>query len=143
MIRQIFGYGCVYGVVMKTRRKNRVVKVDWYRVIGSCLQLAEALIRSEESSKLNTSFIERWTLTIKQGSAYLHRKSVCHARVAENLEHHLHLFRCYYIFIRPHRALRFCRKLRTPAMQAGLASRRISYCEIFTAVEVVRHFIVV
>ncbi len=47
-IRQIFGYGCVYGVVMKTRRKNRVVKVDRYRVIGSRWQLEEALLRSED-----------------------------------------------------------------------------------------------
>jgi IS1 family transposase len=138
-----FSYGCVYGVVMKTGRKDRVTKVDRYRVIGSRWQLEEALLRSEDSSKLNTSFIERLNLTIRQGSAYLYRKSACHARVAENLEQHLHLLQCYYNFIRPHRALRFGRELRTPAMQAGLASRRLSFREIFTAVEVVRFFVVV
>jgi len=143
VIRQIFGYGCVYGVVMKMRRKDRVVKVDRCRVIGSRWQLEEALLRSEDSSKLNTSFIERLNLTIRQGSAYLYRKSACHARVAGNLEHHLDLFQCYYNFIRPHRALRFGGEVRTPAMQAGLASRRLSFREIFTAVEVVRYFVVV
>ena len=65
VIRQIFGYGCVYDVVMKTRRKDRVVKVDRYRVLGSRWQLEEALLRSEDSSKLNTSFIERLNLTIR------------------------------------------------------------------------------
>jgi len=79
VIRQIFGYGCVYGVVMKMRRKDRVVKVDRCRVIGSRWQLEEALLRSEDSSKLNSSFIERLNLTIRQGSAYLHRRSACHA----------------------------------------------------------------
>ncbi len=50
VIREIFGYGCVYGIVMKTRRKDRVVKVDRYRVIGSRWQLEEALLRSEPRS---------------------------------------------------------------------------------------------
>ena len=94
-------------------------------------------------SKLNTSFIERLNLTIRQGSAYLYRKSACHARVAENIEHHLNLLRCYYNFMRPHRASRFGQELRTPAMQAGLATKRLSFREIFTAVEVVRYFVVV
>jgi transposase-like protein/IS1 family transposase len=143
VIRQIFGYGCVYGVVMKTRRKDRVVKVDRYRVIGSRWQLEEALFRSEDSSKLNTSFIERLNLTIRQGSAYLYRKSACHARVAENLELHLNLLQCYYNFIRPHRALRFGPEMRTPAMQAGLVSRRLSFREIFMAVAAVRVLFVV
>ncbi len=31
---------------------------------------------SEDSTKLNTAFIERLNLTIRQGSAYLHRRSV-------------------------------------------------------------------
>jgi transposase-like protein/IS1 family transposase len=143
VIRQIFGYGCVYGVVMKTRRKDRVVKVDRYRVIGSRWQLEEALIRSEDSSKLNTSFIERLNLTIRQGSAYLYRRSACHARVAGNLKHHLDLFQCYYNFVRPHRALRFGQEMRTPAMQAGLVTKQLSFREIITAVEVVRFLVAV
>jgi transposase-like protein/IS1 family transposase len=104
VISQIFGYGCVYGVVMKMRRKDRVVKVDRFRVIGSRWQLEEALFRSEDSSKLNTSFIERLNLTIRQGSAYLYRKSACHVRVTENLERHLDLLQCCYNYIRHHRA---------------------------------------
>jgi IS1 family transposase len=134
VIRRIFGYACVYGIVMKTRRKDRIVKVDRHRVIGSRWQFEEALLRSEDSSKLNTSFIERLNLTIRQGSAYLCRRSACHARVAENLKNHLALLQCYYNFIRPHRALRFGRELRTPAMQAGLATRQLSFREIFMAV---------
>jgi IS1 family transposase len=143
VIRRIFGYACIYGIVMKTRRKDRIVKVDRQRIIGSLWQLEEALLRSEDSSKLNTSFIERLNLTIRQGSAYLCRRSACHSRVAENLERHLALLQCYYNFIRPHRALRFGREVRTPAMQAGLASRQLSFREIFMAVSAMRVLFVV
>jgi hypothetical protein len=44
--------------------------------------------------KLNTSFVERLNLTIRQGSAYLGRRTICQARWKERLEDHLELFRC-------------------------------------------------
>ena len=80
---------------------------------------------------MNTSFIERLNLTIRQGSAYLRRRSPCHARAKETLEDHLELLRCYYNFVRPHRALKFGQETRTPAMQAGLTTRRLTLREIF------------
>jgi hypothetical protein len=49
------------------------------------------------------------------------------------LEDHLDLFRCHYNFVRPHRALKFGHEVRTPAMQAGLTTRRLSFREIFSA----------
>ena len=39
--------------------------------------------------------------------------------------------RCYYNFVRPHGALKFGRETRTPAMQAGLATRRLTLRDIF------------
>ena len=42
------------------------------------------------------------------------------------------LEQCYYNFLRPHRALRFGRQTRTPAMQAGLVSTRLAWCDIFS-----------
>jgi hypothetical protein len=54
----------------KTRRNNRIVKVERRTVIGTEGRLEEKLQRSEDSSTLNTSFIERLNLTIRQGSAY-------------------------------------------------------------------------
>lgn len=38
---------------------------------------------------------------------------------------------CHYNFIRPHRALKFGREIRTPAMQAGLTDRRLSFRDVF------------
>ena len=91
---------------------------------------------SEDSEKLNTSFIERLNLTIRQGSAYLARRTLCYARRTERPETHLELLRCYDNFVRPHRALKFGREVRTPAMQAGLAKRRLTLREIFSSTTV-------
>ena len=82
---------------------------------------------------MNTSFIERLNLTIRQSSAYLSRRALSHARSKEKLEEHLELLRCYYNFVRPHGALKFGREIRTPAMQAGLTTRRLTLKEIFVS----------
>src|SRR5262249_8782442 len=129
---RVFGPACVYGQVIKTRRNDRVVKVERKAVIGAG-RLKEALRASEDSVKLNTSFVERLNLTIRQGSSYLGRRTICQARWKEHLENHIELFRCYYNFMRPHRALKFGRKFRTPAMQAGLTNRALTLREIFSA----------
>ena len=39
----------------------------------------------------------------------------------------------YYNFVRPHGALKFGREIRTPAMQAGLTTRRLTFRDIFLA----------
>src|SRR5215475_3442301 len=131
VIGQVFGPACVYGQVIKTRRSNRVMKVEGRAVIGTEGRFQERLQRSEDSSTLNTSFIERLNLTIRQGSAYLCRRTICHARWRQRLEGHLELLRCYYNFVRPHRALKFGREIRTPAMQAGLSGKRLTLRKIF------------
>jgi IS1 family transposase len=58
VIKWLFGCSCVYGQDIKTRRKDKVIRVDRKLVIGSQQMLYNALERSEDSSTLNTSFIE-------------------------------------------------------------------------------------
>jgi hypothetical protein len=132
VIGRVFGPGCVYGQVIKTRRNDRVVKVERRAVIGAG-RLQQALQESEDSVKLNTSFVERLNLTIRQGSSYLGRRTICQARWKERLEDHLELLRCHYNFIRLHRALKFGCEVKTPAMQAGLTRRQLTFREIFEA----------
>jgi IS1 family transposase len=127
-----FGPGCLYGQVLKTRRNDRIMKVEQRIVLGGAWRLKQALQDSEGSVKLNTSFVERLNLRIRQGSAYLGRRTTCQVRWKERLEDHLELLRCHYNFVRPHRALKFGREVRTPAMQAGLAKRRVSFRDIFS-----------
>ena len=100
--------------------------------IGTAARLKAAIVESEDSATLNTSFIERLNLTIRQASAYLRRRSPCHARGADQLRSHVELVRCHYNFVRPHGAVRFGREIRTPAMQAGLVSTRLALSDIFT-----------
>ena len=126
---------CIYGQVIKKRRENRVVRVDRRLLLGTDAELEEALLFSEDSSTLNTSFIERHNLTIRQGSAYLGRRTPCHARRTEFLVGHMALLMAYYNFMRPHRALKFGTTLRTPAMQAGLVKKCLSFRDLFTSQE--------
>jgi transposase-like protein/IS1 family transposase len=130
VIGRVFGPACLYGQVIKTRRNDRIVKVERRVVIGAG-RLEQVLRNSEDSAQLNTSFVERLNLTMRQSSAYLGRRTICQARWKERLEDHIELFRCYYNFIRPHRALKFGSEVRTPAMQAGLTKRQLTLREIF------------
>ena len=41
------------------------------------------------------------------------------------------LLMMYYNFLRPHLALKFGETLRTPAMQAGLVKKRLSFRDVF------------
>ena len=131
VVRRVFGAAALYAQVLKTRRNDRIVKVERRALIGAAWRFEEALKNSEDSSTINTSFIERLNLTIRQSLAYLSRRTLSHARSKEKLEDHLELVRCHYNFVRPHRALRFGRETRTPAMQAGLTTRRLTFREVF------------
>ena len=124
---------CICGQVIKKRRENRVVRVDRRLLLGTQAELEEALFHSEDSSTLNTSFIERHNLTLRQGCSYLGRRTPCHARRTEFLEGQVALLMAYYNFLRPHRALKFGTTIRTPAMQAGLAKKRLSFRDVFTS----------
>jgi transposase-like protein/IS1 family transposase len=134
VLKREFKGTCVYGQVIKRWRKDRVTVVDRRLVIGTDECLTDMLYESEDSEKLNTAFIERLNLTIRQGSSYLRRKSAAHAREGECLHDHLSLLHCYYNFIRPHRSLRFGRETWTPAMMAGIAKRRYSFRSLFEGV---------
>ena len=134
VLGRLLDRGCIHGRVVKTYRKNRVTKVERDLSIGSDWQLRDALERSEDSDRLNTSFVERLNLTIRQGSAYLQRRSPAHARLRQCLAGQLELPRCYCNFVRPHGGLKFGSEVRTPAMQAGLVARRLTFRDVFTAV---------
>jgi hypothetical protein len=122
----------IYGQIIKKRCKNRVRCVDRTLFSGTQDDLKQVLLESEDSHTLNTSFVERHNLIIRQGCAYLRRKTPAHARDVRTLKEQLELFQCYYNFIRPHSALKFGSEVRTPAKQAGLVGRNLSFRDIFS-----------
>jgi IS1 family transposase len=132
-VKRLLAGVCIYGQVIKKRRENRVVRVDRRLLLGTDAELELALFHSEDSSTLNTSFIERHNLTLRQGCSYLGRRTPCHARRDEVLAAHMDLMKTYYNFLRPHRALKFGKTIRTPAMQAGLVKKCLAFRDVFTS----------
>ncbi len=132
VVREVFGPMCILGQVLKTRKNDRIVKIERRQTICTPGQFEEALSKSEDSATVNTSFVERLNLTIRQGSAYLTRRTIAHCRWQDRLDDHVELLRCHYNFVRPHRALKFGREIRTPAMQAGLTNRQMTFRDVFS-----------
>ncbi len=64
-VRRAFGPAALYAQVIKTRRHDRVVKVERRARLGAAWRFDDALNNSEDSSTLNTSSIERLNLTIR------------------------------------------------------------------------------
>ena len=62
VVRRLFGPAVLYGQVLKTRRNDRIVQVERRGRMGASWRFEERLNNSEDSSTLNTSFIERMNL---------------------------------------------------------------------------------
>ena len=88
--------------------------------------------RSEDSKRPNTSFVERLNLFLRVSCSYLHRRTSGRVRNPARLAAAVDLVRCNYNFLRPHQSLRFGDVTRTPAMQAGVFTRPLSWREVFT-----------
>ena len=137
--------GLLYGQVKKTYRRSGVVRVRRMMRCGTLADLWAALRTLGLSGRLNTAFVERVNLTIRQGVAALARRTWATAQGAPSLRAHLEWWRAYYHFVRPHRSLRVPRaqpaarggrrtprryRQRTPAVAAGLTSRRWTVREL-------------
>jgi transposase InsO family protein len=99
------------------------------------------------TGRLNTAYIERLNLTLRQGVALLTRRTWGTAQRMTELALHVEWWRAYYHFARYHEALRVERAVpvsrkgkqtacryaaRTPAMAAGLTSHRWTVLEIIS-----------
>jgi IS1 family transposase len=137
--------GLIYGQVKKSYRRRKLVRVTQVMRLGTQADLTAALQGMGFSGRLNTAFIERVNLTVRHGVAALARRTWATAQQAPQLLAHLHWWRAYYHFVRPHAALRIalvqprerCGKLvaqryrqRTPAMAAGRTNRRWTVREV-------------
>ncbi len=133
----------VYGQVRKVYRRRRIVRVAHRVVVGTGEQLRVALRALGLSGRLNTAFVERVNLTLRQGVAALGRRTWSTAQTAAGLRAQVAWWRGYYHFVRPHHALRLAVPVphgrgarryrpRTPAMAAGLTHRRWSTRELLS-----------
>jgi hypothetical protein len=105
------------------------------------------LVMSTENNtgRLNTAFVERVNLTLRQSVAALSRRTWSTARSTPRLLREVAWWRAYYHFIRPHQSLRLALPMprecgggrqaqrfraRTPAMAARITTRRWSPVEV-------------
>jgi len=129
----------IYGQVKKVYRQRKVVRVTHVMRCGTRAALRIALMGLGLSGKLNTAFVERLNLTVRQSVAALVRRTWSTAQEVPQLLLHLELWRAYYHFVRQHESLRVALaqpreragkrqpqryRQRTPAMAAGLTRRR-------------------
>lgn len=118
-----------YAQVVKHRRKGRVVSISTKVVFGKEEEIKTLLEDSPVSKSVNTSFIERNNLTLRQHSKRLGRKTNGFSKDISKLEAQLHLALGYYHFVKEHFGLRQestdnGKKWvhRTPAMAAGITN---------------------
>jgi hypothetical protein len=78
-----------YATVHKEREKGHVVSVTTKVVYG---KMEKVRVRLEELGQMiNTSYVERLNLTLRQLVSRLHRKTLCFSKEREYLNYHLHL----------------------------------------------------
>ena len=91
----------LYGQVIKAYRRRKLAKVERPRSVqhGERSNLKSALQRLGFTGSINTAFIERLNLTLRQSLAALTRRSWATAQLTPELEAHLKSgtpdFRCY------------------------------------------------
>jgi hypothetical protein len=123
--RRVMPPDLCYATVCKKREKGKVVEVTRRLVFGMMLVLCWMLLRSQVSSKVNTSFVERNNGTDRRQNARKQRKTYGFSKDT-GIHDAVTYFTCYsYNFCWPVRTLARKDDLgrkqpRTPAMAAGL-----------------------
>lgn len=117
-----------YATVHKTRNNGRVVKIERTVVFGDPKLIEQTIEASNISTRINTSFIERANLTLRNHNRKVTRKTLCFAKRKQALEAQTNIVITYYNFSKPHRSLTLrnlhgSRIKRTPAMAANIIDR--------------------
>ena len=125
--------GLLYAQVIKTVRRRRLVRVRHRVVFGTLTAIEQVL--AAHGWQINTAFIERVNLTIRQHVAAVGRRVMTLCKGEEGLHQQLALYHVYYNFCLPHASLRLPLpqsapthgngsakqwQPQTPAMAAGL-----------------------
>jgi IS1 family transposase/transposase-like protein len=110
--------GLIYAQVIKTVRRGRLVWVKQRVVFGSLEAVRVRLGR--RGWKINTAFVERLNLSIRQHVAALGRRVLTRAQSPVGLSHQAMLFLVYYNFCLVHASLRL--PLDTPQATRGTGS---------------------
>ena len=111
----------LYAQVVKKMRRRRMVEVKRQVVIGT--QAAVDQVLSAYGWLINTSFVERLNLSLRQRVAAIRRRSATSCKGEDGLGCQLALFHVYYNFVLPHASLR--QPLREPVATTGAGSAKV------------------
>jgi hypothetical protein len=139
--------GLLYGQLTKYYRRRRLVRVERRALLGSLDQMTAALRASGERGNIQTAFVERLNLTVRQAITALTRRTWSIAQSSAELLLHLEWWRAYYHFARPNTSLheplaephqRGGKRLpqryrsRTPAQAVGVTDHRWTIVELLS-----------
>jgi IS1 family transposase len=111
----------LYAQVIKTTRRRRLVRVSHRVVCGTCEAVQQVLAAC--GWQINTSFVERLNLTLRQRVVAIRRRSASPCKSGDGLSHQLVLFQVYHNFVLPHAALR--QALAEPIPTNGSGSAKV------------------
>src|SRR6266705_3251096 len=94
----------LYAQVVKTVRRRRLVRVQ-HRVVFGTLEAVNHVL-APLGWQINTAFVERINLTIRQHIAAVGRRVSTLCKGEDGLRQQLAVFHCYYNFCLPHASLR-------------------------------------
>lgn len=131
----------MYCRVIKQRKNGRVVRVGSEVVFGDEIKIKEALERSPVSSYINTTFVERNNLTMRERNRRLTRKTMGFSKEKVPLVESLNLYSAIYHFVKPNNSLKIELDVmeghrrwiyRTPMMAAGITDHIWTVEELLT-----------
>jgi IS1 family transposase len=111
----------LYAQVIKTTRRRRLVRVSHRVVFGTCEAVPQVLAAC--GWQINTSFVERLNLSLRQHVAAIGRRTSALCKGKEGLRQQLALFHVYHNFVLPHASLR--QPLLVPEPTNGLGSAKV------------------
>ena len=95
--------GLLYAQVVKAMRRRRLVDVK-HRVVFGTLEAVNQIL-APLGWQINTSFVERLNLTIRQHVAAIGRRVTTLCKGEDGLQQQLALYHVYYNFVLPHASL--------------------------------------
>ena len=111
----------LYAQVVKTRRRRRLVEVQHRVVFGTKAAVEQILAAC--GWNINTAFVERLNLSLRQRVAAMRRRSATSCKGEDGLRDQLVLFQTYHNFVLPHASLR--QPLLTPEATNGTGSAKV------------------
>ena len=112
--------GLLYAQVIKTVRRRRLVRVSHRVIFGTLVAIEQVL--AAHGWHLNTAFVERLNLTIRQHVAAVGRRVSTLCKGENGLRQQLALPQVYYNFCLPHTSLR--QPLALPEPTKGIGSAK-------------------